>query len=350
MKLAHIRRFAVSLAVIACAAFPVARPSRAALGDGIEQIRDALTEYAASLPEPTNRAQRRAMEKLNRVIEALGESPADAAAEALAVAEAYADLASAVLADPAIAAALDAALAVLGPDLAAALGALEGELAQFGDPPPAAVEVIRAVAERAAEAVGDASDPELPVAQRMRALRKAGKKLADALGRLGEYEATLSECPPALWGDTVKAASATISIDGGEPFTVSEVLTSGSGSRGSADFNATIYDTPGNLRYVVRKSPLRTGVIALTADDEFTQGVFVTFQDRAVEYLADTGTFTITSISLERYPPPAQAPYKKYLRVRGTFTGSGAPRNNPADPRKSISAEFESCEIPFASN
>lgn len=324
-------------------------PALGAVGDGAAALRAALVTYVDGLPEPSNQAERRILERLQRLIADLAEVPEDLPAEVLAVAEAYAALPSSALDDSAVAGAVGALIDAFGPDLAAALDDLDAELAMFPDPPPPLIAAASELVSKSRAKLAQAADPDASDVQRMRALAKAAAKFAAALGKLAEQRASLDDCPPAIQLDTVQVSTVTFSLNGGDPVTVTRVLTAGRGGRTRGDFNATIYDTAGNFNFVVRDAPLRPGDIQLTADDEFTSGVYVRFFQggAAQEHVADTGAFRITAIELKRYPPPTQGSAKKYLRLSGTFSGSGYLRSNPAQ-RTTIEAEFTCCEIPYS--
>lgn len=345
----YVGRFAAAL--LAASAFTGTGAAARAAAPDVEAFRDALAAFVGQLPEPVNNSQRRALERLTGLVEDLSDPPASLAEEIALVVAVWGDLPGDAAVDEGVASAVSALLASYGPQVQAALDELEAELAQYGTPGPPPVRDVRDRIAQAREALADAADGALPARKRIRALGKAAKRFAQGLARLEAFEAESSDCAQAIQSDTLQIASATITVNGGEPIEIDDdkILAAGSGKASKADFSAWIVGITANFRFVVRQAAIRAGEIPLTADDDFTAGVFVTFRSgTATEYVADTGAFRITSITLQRYPPPiVGGVYTKYLRIRGTFSGSGHPRDQPDGVRASIEAEFECCEIRF---
>lgn len=122
----------------------------------------------------------------------------------------------------------------------------------------------------------------------------------------------------------------------------------GSGTPASSGFSASALAEGAEFSFNVRGTPLLPGETPTVTDVfDFTRGVRVFFSHGGSSYLCDTGTFTIRSIRLRKYPKPVTEPHTRYLEIRGTFTGSGYEIDSQMQERASISADFVFCEIPY---
>lgn len=322
-------------------------PAHAAPADAVTDLRDAISAFADSLPAPVSKADKKLVAKLAAALRAAAATPETLAQAIAEVSNVYALLPAPAASDPALDAVADAVRNAVSGDAAAALDALEADLAAFGTPGPAPVAAIRKHIAKARDRLAAAADVVASDKARFAALAAAGKKLAAALSAYAKYEATRDTCGAVAPADGVLPGSVTLSMDGGAEFSLPTVSGLANGADGIANVTVAALGPAGSFAFTARGIRLRPGVVPVVDSFNFDYGVRITFSSGGTLFQADTGTFTITSIRLKAYPKGTPDPFTHYVQMRGRFTGSGHDASGDTPARASVVLDFDACEAAY---